>query len=368
MSDNFVQSQYRMDFGPFENGDVLDNFDFDSFLQDNDDSNDLESANFAQETPQGDGTDADGVTPAGAHSIPGTSSREQRTLPDSEKSHLLEASSTPHRLVGKTLIEPPSLEFLNLYHHTIDYPTATRNEFETEVTRDLTSWSLDNVSLSQATNGLVPQQVFIRLPAPLDSMKFPAIDVRHVVNPSTNICDQVPQWKYLTTRKHLAKGSIAGELRGRVGSLQSYRQSEGNNWSFLRHPASFVFFHPTLPIYIDTRTVGSKFKYVRRSCRPNTEMKTVLEEGSTYRFIFVVQEAIPPGGELTIPWTYDEDVKEWLRLLKTIPTINYRYMEFYVARLSDWAKVLLSNFGGCACESPESCKIAQRSRRTLVLP
>ena len=50
-----------MVFGSLENQDVLDNFDFDSFLQSNDDFNDFDPTGFPLSGPEGVEAGAEGV-------------------------------------------------------------------------------------------------------------------------------------------------------------------------------------------------------------------------------------------------------------------------------------------------------------------
>ena len=54
-----VKPQYRMDFGGLEGPDVLDNFDFDSFLQSNDEFADFDPTSLA--FPEGVETGAEGA-------------------------------------------------------------------------------------------------------------------------------------------------------------------------------------------------------------------------------------------------------------------------------------------------------------------
>lgn len=57
----FVKPQYRIEFGALEGPDVLDNFDFDSFLQSNDEFADFDPSNMAFGNPEGVETGAEGA-------------------------------------------------------------------------------------------------------------------------------------------------------------------------------------------------------------------------------------------------------------------------------------------------------------------
>ena len=56
-----VKPQYRMDFGTLDGPDVLDNFDFDSFLQSNDEFADFDPTSLAFGNPEGVETGAEGA-------------------------------------------------------------------------------------------------------------------------------------------------------------------------------------------------------------------------------------------------------------------------------------------------------------------
>ena len=255
--------------------------------------------------------------------------------------------------------EPPSPEFLRLYEDDPGDAPLQANIFnDIGITRNLSLWSHDVESLGNAANGLQPAQIFHRLGRPLDSMVIPQLHKEHRVDKSVEIAGRHPQWIFLTTENEMAKESIVGELRGRVGHMQTYCQDSANRWDYLRHPAPFVFFHPKLPIYIDARQEGSTCRYLRRSCRPNVEFRTILENGSDYRFIFIAKEDLPAGAELTISWTFDEHIRRCVDQLSN-PIKQEGSVDAEAAYVSDWVQKVLSNYGGCACESAEDCGLVK---------
>lgn len=56
-----TQGQYSMNFGGLENPDVLDNFDFDSFLQSNDEFPEFDPTGLSFGAPEGVETGAEGA-------------------------------------------------------------------------------------------------------------------------------------------------------------------------------------------------------------------------------------------------------------------------------------------------------------------
>ena len=261
--------------------------------------------------------------------------------------------------VSDYFVVPPSPEFLRLYDDDSGEAFLPGNIFnDIAITRSLSEWSHDVESLSDAANGCTPAQIFHRLDEPLDAIVMPQIRTEHRVERSIEIQGRHPQWMFLATENPMAKESIVGELRGKIGHMQDYCQDNANRWDYLRHPAPFVFFHPKLPIYIDTRQNGSKCRYLRRSCRPNVELRTILENGSDYRFIFITKEPLEAGAELTISWTPDEHIRRSLDQLIN-PIKQEAAVDADPAYVSDWVRKVLSNFGRCACESSEECVLVK---------
>ncbi len=263
--------------------------------------------------------------------------------------------------------EPYSQEFMHLYNDDPGDAIMQANLFnDITITRSLSMWTHDAEALKEASNHLKPSDVFHRCDQPLDSMVFPFIHKEYKQGDIQETNSRRPQWVFLTTDAPLVKGSILGELKGKIGHMQDYVQDPMNRWDYLRHPVPFVFFHPKLPIYIDTRKEGTKCRYLRRSCRPNLTMTTILENGSDYRFCFVAKHDLQAGSELTIGWTLDQHIREFFRRnseqIKSEGTTDAD--EDYV---SEWVAKVLADFGGCACDSPSECSLAKYDRRSRSL-
>lgn len=248
--------------------------------------------------------------------------------------------------------ESHSVEFLSLYDNDPgDTLMQTNLLNDISITRDLSHWSRDIELLREATNGLTPQDVFNRCEQSLDSMPQPHLNKEYREGETSVPSGRRPRWTYLTIDSFTPKDSIVGELRGKIGHMQHYIQDPNNRWEYLRHPAPFVFFHPKLPIYIDTRSEGTICRYLRRSCDPNLSMKTFLENGSEYHFCFVAKKDLDAGTELTIGWVLDEHIRSFFNHrnqdeVKLEGDVNAG--EDYV---TDWTAKVLGEFGGCACNS-----------------
>ena len=258
---------------------------------------------------------------------------------------------------------PYSPNFLHLYDNDPgDTPMQSNLFNDITIIRSLSAWSEDGDSLSEATNGLSPQDVFLRYEQPIETMPLPTLRKESKPDDDSAREGQYPRWRYLVTDSFIPKDSVVGELRGKVGHMQDYVQDPANRWDYLRHPLPFVFFHPRLPIYIDTRSEGTACRYLRRSCRPNLSMKTFLrvtDQGSDYHFCFMAKDDLELGAELTIGWVLDQHIRNYFyhRNNDDIKQeIDADAEEDYVA---DWVRKVLADFGGCACGDLDQCSMAR---------
>lgn len=256
-----------------------------------------------------------------------------------------------------------SLEFLQLYKDDPGEKYLPANSFnDIKIAGQLSEWSHDIEALTEATNGRTHQDIFMRCEQSLDTLQLPLLQKEKKVDESRDYEGLHPSWTYLTINAYIPQYTIVGELRGKIGHMQDYVQDPTNRWEYLRHPLPFVFFHPYLPIYIDTRHEGTNCRYLRRSCNPNLTMKTILENGSDYHFCFVATRDLEAGAELTVGWTLDEHVRTYLSQKQEELKIEGATDtdESYV---SDWVGKVLADFGGCACDGYVECSMAKYDRR-----
>ncbi|OJK02467.1 hypothetical protein ASPACDRAFT_25325 [Aspergillus aculeatus ATCC 16872] len=268
------------------------------------------------------------------------------------------ASMSPIKAAG-----PPiplySHEFLHLYDHDNDYASMDSNLFvNLPLAADLASWVTEPTALARVANGRSAQDIFTWSGASLDRSRWPTLSTESITEPSIELEGQHPTWKVLKTKDRVGKDEIVGEITGKIGLLRDYCLDPSNRWQELRHPEPFVFFHPQLPIYIDSRHEGSVLRYVRRSCRPNVTMKTYITNQVEYHFCFVAKEDIAPDAEITAMWYLDPQLFESSNgLVKQEPSENAQ----------DNAAICISNvlahFGGCACVPSSNCLLASVDRR-----
>ncbi|KAL8702472.1 MAG: hypothetical protein Q9201_004344 [Fulgogasparrea decipioides] len=307
-----------------------------------------------------------------------SSSTQSPSIPyggyDKRSSSISRVVQSPSKTPGKHssngyLSEPYSHEFMHLYDDDPGDATMQANLFnDITITSSLSSWTQDAEALADASNGLSPQDIFHRCEQPLDSMDMPVLHKQYKQGDVPGLDGRYPQWTFLTTDTPLVKGSIVGELKGKIGHMRDYVQDPTNRWEYLRHPAPFVFFHPKLPIYIDTRREGTRCRYLRRSCRPNLIMTTILENGSDYRFCFVAKDDLETGSELTVGWTLDQHIRNFFHRRSSEQFKNEGATDRDEEYVSDWVGKVLADFGGCACDLPAECSLAKYDRRCSPPP
>jgi hypothetical protein len=180
-------------------------------------------------------------------------------------------------------------------------------------------------------------------------------------------------WRFLTTDDPISKDVPLIELNGVVGFQKDYCCDPSSFWAELTSPLPFVFFHPSLPLYIDTRSEGSEARYVRRSCKPNSQLATTISEGPgpEYRFWLVSDRCIAASEQITLPWDFrlhKNFESRWLHLLglgdDSVSEEGDMTDDEYTS-ITEWVHRILSEYGGCACDLGSDCAFARFHRHHL---
>ncbi|KAL3488681.1 hypothetical protein BJX62DRAFT_171107 [Aspergillus germanicus] len=268
------------------------------------------------------------------------------------------ASMSPTKPSGPS-IPLYSNEFLHLYDRDHGHADIDGNLFvNLTLAADLASWVKDPTALARAANGRLAEDIFTRSGAALDRSHWPSLSLESITDSNTEIDGTHPTWKVLKTQNRVSKDEIVGEITGKIGLLRDYSLDPSNRWQELRHPEPFVFFHPQLPIYIDSRQEGSILRYARRSCRPNVTMKTYITNEVEYHFCFVAKEDITADSEITATWYLDAQLfGSTNSLVKQEPSDSTP--EMAATCISN----VLANFGGCACVPSPNCLLSSLDRR-----
>ncbi|KAH8681512.1 hypothetical protein BX600DRAFT_505189 [Xylariales sp. PMI_506] len=279
-------------------------------------------------------------------------------------------ATTPPDVPADLEIHNYSSGFLSLYNEDRDVQDVQTNSFASLVISNVLSlWLRDHEKL-QAETGCDYNEVFQPLPSDIDAIKATPV-VQHKEH---SIAADVLHWQYLTTPSAIEKDTPLVELNGQIGIQKDYCEDPSNRWADLSSPLPFVFFHPMLPLYIDTRKEGSLARYVRRSCRPNATLDTYISAGSEYHFWLVSDRRIAPNEQITISWDFRLPKTDRKRILELLglgdeetgeqPDFDATQVEIY-QNIAAWLHQILSEHGGCACDLGPECAF-QRFHRKYI--
>ncbi|KAI0871549.1 hypothetical protein GGS24DRAFT_57017 [Hypoxylon argillaceum] len=308
-----------------------------------------------------------------------SSQTAKRSPPHGQKTtnphgHPPSPATTPSDLPHEFEIHAYSRGFMDLYKEDRDVAIVQTNSFASLIISNiLSSWLRDGEKLRKET-GCDYGDVFQSLPPNIDSVQaLPEVRSKKLAVSS----DMIAHWQYLASPQAVEKNIPLIELNGQIGIQKDYCQDPSNRWQDLSSPLPFVFFHPMLPLYIDTRKEGSQARYVRRSCKPNATLDTYLSEGSEYHFWLMSDRPIRANEQITIPWDFklQKDVaRPWLELLGLSdddvdkqPEFNERETETYQS-IATWVHNILSEYGGCACDLGPDCAFTRFHRTYIARP
>jgi uncharacterized protein len=274
---------------------------------------------------------------------------------------------TPPDLPNNFQVHGYSENFLTLYDQDHPSRVSSSNSFASlPVTNTLALWLQDPEKL-QEDAGVDKHDVFQFLKVPTDQLKWPDL---HVERKEATINDTILRWKQLITPTNLPQAGRIGELNGLLGFQKDYCSNPENRWPESAHPRPFVFFHPRLPLYIDTRQEGSICRYVRRSCRANTNLETFIALGNEYHFWLTSERALAANEQITIPWDFRflaQHRSRYLHLLNLsdddgAPFDGAEITHEEYDQLTQTIDLVLSDHGGCACDLGNDCAFARFHR------
>ncbi|KAM0290027.1 hypothetical protein ACHAO9_005513 [Fusarium lateritium] len=277
-------------------------------------------------------------------------------------------ATTPPDLPEDFQIHQYSQGFYDLYNAQ-DVPDSHNNAFASlAIPTALSRWLRDPNTMRSEV-GRRPSEVFQKAPVDLQANK-PKLEVSDATRTLEN--GKALRWRYLNSKTPIEKDMPLVELNGEIGFQKDYSTDSANLWADLSSPLPFVFFHPVLPLYIDTRQEGSLARYVRRSCKPNAQLDTYLSDENEYHFWIVSDRYISEGEQITLPWDFrlEKSVDaRWRNLLglsdddSSIGETPVDETEY--TAISNWMNRILSEYGGCACDLDNNCAFARFHRQYL---
>ncbi|KAF7532888.1 hypothetical protein G7Z17_g13586 [Cylindrodendrum hubeiense] len=278
-------------------------------------------------------------------------------------------ATTPPDLPEDFQIHHYSQGFCDLYNAR-DVPDAHNNAFASlAIPTALSRW-LRDPNIMRTEVGRTHDEVFQTEPADIEAKK-PKLEVKDATRSLDD--GKSLRWRFLNSTTPIEKDVPLIELNGSIGFQKDYCADTTNLWADLSSPLPFVFFHPVLPLYIDTRQEGSLARYVRRSCKPNAQLDTYLSGGSDYHFWIVSDRYISPNEQITLPWDFrlEKSVDaRWLHLLGLSEDESSGHPESTVDEteymlISNWIDRILSEYGGCACDQDNNCAFARFHRQYI---
>lgn len=276
---------------------------------------------------------------------------------------------TPPDLPTDFQVHSYSEHFLTLYDNDPNVQISNTNSFASlAVTNTLSSWLHDLEKLREDVGITNPEDVFQILTISPDKLNWPELSV--VPRKDTKYSGVNLHWKSLVTPNALKESGRLAELNGVVGFQKDYCNDVDNQWQEYVHPKPFIFFHPRLPLFVDTRTEGSSCRYVRRSCRPNTNLETFIANKSDYHFWLVSDRPLAANEQITIPWDFRFPTQSRSRFLHLLnlgdedgaPFDGADITEEEYQQLTNMIDLVLSDYGGCACDLGTDCSFARFHR------
>ncbi|KAJ3642352.1 hypothetical protein Zmor_025147 [Zophobas morio] len=127
--------------------------------------------------------------------------------------------------------------------------------------------------------------------------------------PSVHKCrvhtQPLTELKYLVSTVHLPPNSPVIELRGKY-MLSAQHRNSGSAFNTRQHaqrPGPFLFFYrlhkDNTEVCVDTRTYGNSARFIRRSCKPNAELRHSIVKGVLHLYIVTITN-VEKNVELTI--------------------------------------------------------------------
>ncbi|RZC35224.1 SET domain containing protein, partial [Asbolus verrucosus] len=128
-------------------------------------------------------------------------------------------------------------------------------------------------------------------------------------DPSVHKCrvhtQPLTELKYLVSTVHLPPNSPVIELRGKY-MLSAQHRNSGSTFNTRQHaqrPGPFLFFYrlhkDNTEVCVDTRTYGNSARFIRRSCKPNAELRHSIVKGVLHLYIVTIAN-VEKNVELTI--------------------------------------------------------------------
>ncbi|KAK3807875.1 MAG: hypothetical protein J3Q66DRAFT_289213, partial [Benniella sp.] len=206
-------------------------------------------------------------------------------------------------------------------------------------------------------------------PTPLGSQpppSFPSL----AADPSNSSHSPAPQYG-LFAESNIGAGRFMMEFKGEVTLKSVYKADPINQYSILATPKPFVLFHPQLDLVVDARRSGNDARFVRRSCVPNTEIKSIVVPGvqdHTVHLGLFAKVPIGKGQEITLDWDWNKDhpaLQAAKPLIEKGKDSSARKSLKEIRKAKYLVASTLLAQTDCACDNKETCILHQMLRDGL---
>ncbi|KAK5954890.1 SET domain-containing protein 3 [Knufia fluminis] len=270
-------------------------------------------------------------------------------------------SKSPQELYRYPIIPQYTSAFLELYDQDEGDTNAKDNEHTIRGSLALSVCKAEpSLDASHPDNANNDKTRLTRTDSNWNNRSWPSVRIEEVRGKETEFDGRIPKWKLLRLQSDVQKDTIVGEIRGQIGTLDEYCQqlTGPNRWKDLSHPDPFVFFHPHMDVYIDSRRSGTQFRYIRRSCVPNVTMRSYITPDDEIHHCFVAKHDISAGAELTASWYLPPQF-----LVNDAARDEKEQLSFQ--ERCDYISRVLANFGDCACGQTK-CPLDGFDRRSSM--
>ncbi|KAF7729846.1 hypothetical protein EC973_003580 [Apophysomyces ossiformis] len=170
---------------------------------------------------------------------------------------------------------------------------------------------------------------------------------------------------------HIPANRYLMEVNGEVVLKSEYKFDPKNQYIILGTQRLHVLFYPTLDLCIDGHRIGSEARFIRRSCHPNAELRSIVvphskDDQTIHLGVFTCEE-VEKGEEITVGWNWQRGHIAWKRNMEwhgRTPGANDEHQVIDEEEEREKRKnvqamldMFFAEFGDCACDDRSKCFI-----------
>ncbi|GBC01871.1 hypothetical protein RclHR1_04360016 [Rhizophagus clarus] len=175
----------------------------------------------------------------------------------------------------------------------------------------------------------------------------------------------------LFAETNISPGLFIVEFKGEVCLKSDYKANESNQYSLLGVTQPFVLFYPVLNLCVDARRVGTEARFIRRSCHPNAETRTIVVPGGDEVHLGIFSKfEILKGREITIGWDWESNhIANSIAQMQDSNFENDDDENTLVKKRDEIGKITAAilRLTECACENKDDCVIFKMQNEGKIL-